>query len=160
MLNYEKFSLFIVFKDNGKGFSLEKVMDNPHTGLGIRNIESRLSVINGELKIFRPDKGIRYEIEIKDCYEKHSGIQKKLNGIEVTLAKLPEELFNKFEKKFASKMTERVVYVMLGTIFLAVLFLLATVTEPTAIMAYTQPKSPLPSWNTLSEPTPTKVTRF
>jgi signal transduction histidine kinase len=39
--------LNFTFKDNGKGFDLEKVKNSPKSGLGLRNIASRLSVVNG-----------------------------------------------------------------------------------------------------------------
>ncbi len=41
--------LLLTVTDNGKGFDLDEVMANPTTGIGIRNIESRLSVINGRV---------------------------------------------------------------------------------------------------------------
>lgn len=43
--------IIFTFTDNGKGFDLEKVRKDPKLGLGIRNIESRLSVINGKLNM-------------------------------------------------------------------------------------------------------------
>ncbi|RYU96809.1 sensor histidine kinase [Emticicia agri] len=39
--------LLFIFTDNGKGFDLEAVKKDPKSGLGLRNIESRLSVVNG-----------------------------------------------------------------------------------------------------------------
>jgi signal transduction histidine kinase len=41
--------IIFTFTDNGKGFNLESVRKDPKSGLGMRNIESRLSVINGKL---------------------------------------------------------------------------------------------------------------
>lgn len=41
--------IIFIFTDNGKGFDLESVRKDPKSGLGMRNIESRLSVINGKL---------------------------------------------------------------------------------------------------------------
>ncbi len=41
--------IIFIFTDNGKGFNLESVRKDPKSGLGMRNIESRLSVINGTL---------------------------------------------------------------------------------------------------------------
>ncbi|MFD2520511.1 sensor histidine kinase [Emticicia soli] len=43
--------LSFVFTDNGKGFDLEAVKQDPKAGLGLRNIESRLSVVDGTFKI-------------------------------------------------------------------------------------------------------------
>ena len=66
-LFYKNAILRINFKDNGKGFSLEEVKNNPKSGLGIRNIESRLSVVNGKLDVKLPSEGgVLFEIEIKD----------------------------------------------------------------------------------------------
>jgi signal transduction histidine kinase len=39
------------FTDNGKGFDLDRTMKDPKSGLGLRNIESRLSVVSGKLAI-------------------------------------------------------------------------------------------------------------
>ncbi len=39
--------IIFIFTDNGIGFDLERVRKDPKSGLGMRNIESRLSVING-----------------------------------------------------------------------------------------------------------------
>lgn len=71
ILNFENHTLFLIFADNGVGFSMEDVLRNPNSGLGIRNIESRLSIINGVIKILNPEKGTRFEIEISDCHEKN-----------------------------------------------------------------------------------------
>lgn len=43
--------IIFIFTDDGKGFDLESVRKNPKSGLGMRNIESRLSVINGKFEI-------------------------------------------------------------------------------------------------------------
>lgn len=43
--------LIFVFTDNGKGFDLQAVKSDPKSGLGLRNIESRLSVVNGTFTI-------------------------------------------------------------------------------------------------------------
>lgn len=71
ILNFENHTLFLIFADNGVGFLMEDVLRNPNSGLGIRNIESRLSIINGVIKILNPEKGTRFEIEISDCHEKN-----------------------------------------------------------------------------------------
>lgn len=71
ILNFENNRLYLVFADNGIGFMMENILNNPSNGLGIRNIESRLSIINGVLKILSPEKGTRFEIEISDCHEKN-----------------------------------------------------------------------------------------
>jgi signal transduction histidine kinase len=43
--------IIFIFTDNGKGFNFESVRKDPKSGLGMRNIESRLSVINGKIDI-------------------------------------------------------------------------------------------------------------
>lgn len=43
--------LIFVFTDNGKGFDLQAVKKDPKSGLGLRNIESRLSVVDGTFTI-------------------------------------------------------------------------------------------------------------
>lgn len=47
----EVHKIIFVFTDNGKGFNFENVRKDPKSGLGMRNIESRLSVINGKLEM-------------------------------------------------------------------------------------------------------------
>ena len=45
-----------IYKDNGKGFDINS--PNAHKGLGLKNIENRIELINGELKILSTiDKG-------------------------------------------------------------------------------------------------------
>lgn len=43
--------IFFTFTDDGKGFNFNAVRNDPKRGLGLRNMESRLSVINGTLNI-------------------------------------------------------------------------------------------------------------
>jgi signal transduction histidine kinase len=71
ILNYENEKLFLIFADNGIGFSMADALKNPNGGLGLRNLESRLSIINGQLKVLSPEVGARFEIEINDCHEKN-----------------------------------------------------------------------------------------
>ena len=42
-------SLIFNFTDDGKGFDFQSTMNDPKSGLGLRNIQSRLSVISGKL---------------------------------------------------------------------------------------------------------------
>ena len=42
--------IIFTFSDNGKGFDVEKAKKDINSGLGLQNIESRLSVINGKVK--------------------------------------------------------------------------------------------------------------
>ncbi len=64
-LNQNDNQLQLKVADNGKGFDLEEVMANPKTGIGIRNIESRLSVINGSINYdVGIGKGAKINIEV------------------------------------------------------------------------------------------------
>ncbi|AFK03921.1 putative signal transduction histidine kinase [Emticicia oligotrophica DSM 17448] len=44
-------NIIFTFTDNGKGFDFNAVRNDPKRGLGLRNMESRLSVINGQIDI-------------------------------------------------------------------------------------------------------------
>lgn len=48
-LEYKEKHMLLTVTDNGKGFDYQEVMANPASGIGIRNIESRLSVVNGRV---------------------------------------------------------------------------------------------------------------
>ena len=51
--------------DNGKGFDPDTLQTNDHIGLGLRNIESRLSVINGVVNYQKPGiRGSRARVQI------------------------------------------------------------------------------------------------
>ncbi|GHB59959.1 sensor histidine kinase [Persicitalea jodogahamensis] len=51
--------------DNGKGFDAATIKTSDKAGLGLRNIESRLSVINGEVKYQKPGvRGSQARIQI------------------------------------------------------------------------------------------------
>lgn len=57
--------LSFIFTDNGKGFNLEAIKKDPKAGLGLRNIESRLSVVNGTSNIESViGEGTKVKIEI------------------------------------------------------------------------------------------------
>lgn len=57
--------LSLVFFDNGKGFDPNNLVQNGDSGLGLRNIESRVSVINGKCTISStPESGSRFDIFI------------------------------------------------------------------------------------------------
>lgn len=47
LLNKDK--MIMIVQDNGVGFDLEAIKNDSKKGLGLRNIESRMSVINGEV---------------------------------------------------------------------------------------------------------------
>jgi PAS domain S-box-containing protein len=63
-INFKKFktNLKIVLKDDGMGF---KLFEKKETGMGLRNVQSRVASYNGEIKITSsPGKGTKYEIMI------------------------------------------------------------------------------------------------
>jgi PAS domain S-box-containing protein len=63
-INFKKHktNLKIVLKDNGIGF---KLFDKKETGMGLRNVQSRIASYNGEIKIISsPGNGTKYEIMI------------------------------------------------------------------------------------------------
>ncbi len=58
--------LLINFEDNGVGFDLDLALQNPASGLGLRNIQSRLSVLKAEYSMSSiPNNGTKTTIEIK-----------------------------------------------------------------------------------------------
>lgn len=57
--------IVFIFTDNGKGFDFTAIRNNPKSGLGLRNMESRLSVINGAINVQSSiGKGTTTTIEI------------------------------------------------------------------------------------------------
>lgn len=58
-------NLYLTVQDNGKGFDIQEVIANPASGIGIRNIESRLSVIDGKVEFdVKKGKGSAIKIEV------------------------------------------------------------------------------------------------
>lgn len=56
--------LNVEVSDNGVGFDAT-VLNEPNRGIGLRNIESRLSVINGTINLdIAKGKGSRFEIKV------------------------------------------------------------------------------------------------
>lgn len=51
--------------------------------------------------------------------EKFDNIQQEITEIKVSIAELPEKILEKANEKFASKLTEKVVYALLVLVFLA-----------------------------------------
>jgi signal transduction histidine kinase len=50
------------FKDNGRGFNIDEVKH----GFGLKNLESRVKLINGEIKIYtKPQSGTITIIRVK-----------------------------------------------------------------------------------------------
>lgn len=68
ILSMQEQKLIFTFADNGKGFEVEKTIHDPKSGLGLRNIESRLSVVDGwhEIKSVL-GKGTTTTIQIPIC---------------------------------------------------------------------------------------------
>jgi signal transduction histidine kinase len=51
--------------DDGVGFDVDAVMENKQTGLGLRNIESRLNVVNGHVTFdSSPGRGCRTHVQV------------------------------------------------------------------------------------------------
>ncbi len=50
-LSTQEKKIFFTFTDDGEGFDFTAVRNDPKRGLGLRNMESRLSVINGTITI-------------------------------------------------------------------------------------------------------------
>ena len=64
-LSQTEVNLYLTVQDNGKGFDLQEVIANPASGIGIRNIESRLSVIDGKVEFdVKKGKGSAIKIEV------------------------------------------------------------------------------------------------
>jgi hypothetical protein len=61
------------------------------------------------------------EVTQEQCFKQHEDVNNKLNDILIKLAELPEKVLEKADKKFASKLTERIVYTMVTIICLGVL---------------------------------------
>ena len=70
-LNQGKIELQVT--DNGKGFDPAAIQTSEQAGLGLRNIESRLSVINGSVNYHKPGpRGAQARVQIPVEPEKHS----------------------------------------------------------------------------------------
>ncbi len=64
-LHIDKGKLELQVTDNGKGFDAHSLKTSEQAGLGLRNIESRLSVINGVVNYHKPGiRGSRARVQI------------------------------------------------------------------------------------------------
>ncbi|MPR35431.1 sensor histidine kinase [Cytophagaceae bacterium SJW1-29] len=64
-LHLDKGKLELQVTDNGKGFDVKGLEPSQQEGLGLRNIESRLSVINGAVNYQKPGiRGLRARVQI------------------------------------------------------------------------------------------------
>ena len=55
----------LVYRDNGRGFDPDNLMDESRAGMGLKNIVSRVKSINGTCRIHsEPGKGSTFDIEI------------------------------------------------------------------------------------------------
>jgi signal transduction histidine kinase len=67
-LALENNKLFLTVTDNGQGFDMQEVMNNPKNGIGIRNIQSRLSLVNGTVDYeTAPSKGTKITVAVELC---------------------------------------------------------------------------------------------
>jgi PAS domain S-box-containing protein len=65
--------LRVSYSDNGKGFDLEKVLTSEVSGMGIKNIYTRVSSLNGTCELYSQNgKGVRVEISIPIIPELHN----------------------------------------------------------------------------------------
>ncbi|MDJ1506577.1 sensor histidine kinase [Xanthocytophaga agilis] len=56
----QQHQLYLTYKDDGIGFE----PDNTNSGLGMKSIESRLNLLDGKMKIIKPEKGIHLLMEM------------------------------------------------------------------------------------------------
>jgi hypothetical protein len=65
------------------------------------------------------------EITKKECFDRHESLNENLGKnfteIKLSIAELPEKILEKSAEKFASKLTEKIVYGLCGFILLAFL---------------------------------------
>ena len=65
--------------------------------------------------------------------DKIDKLEEKINQIAIDIVKLPEKIFEKSDEKYASKLTEKVVYTLIGLILLAVIGnIITSATQPNA----------------------------
>lgn len=63
-------------------------------------------------------------IIINNNMEKMNNIEEKIDKLSVTIAGLSENIFEKADKRYASKTSEKIIYGMVGTVLTAVLLAL------------------------------------
>jgi len=62
MLDYKKNHVQLQYRDDGKGFDMEKTLLEKE-GLGLYNLQNRIQTIGGEIKLFsKPFEGVYYQI--------------------------------------------------------------------------------------------------
>lgn len=61
--NYENQKLIVLTEDNGKGFEISKVDENS-SGIGVKNLRSRVSYLKGEINIDSGNEGTKIKIEV------------------------------------------------------------------------------------------------
>jgi len=64
--------IYFIYEDNGIGFNLKEAQNRLNiysSGLGLKNIESRVSSFEGELEVYTaPKQGTRFEISFPDTF--------------------------------------------------------------------------------------------
>jgi signal transduction histidine kinase len=63
-MHFQPTSLSLSISDNGKGFHLKSVENDPEKGLGLRNMKNRTKLIGGELKIAEGQPGTKIQISL------------------------------------------------------------------------------------------------
>jgi len=57
--------IIMIFKDDGIGFDIDKIMNSEHLGMGLKNIISRIKSINGDYHFISfPDNGFQIKVNI------------------------------------------------------------------------------------------------
>lgn len=65
-LDEENGKLMLLYQDDGKGFSKEKLLLDENQGMGLNNIRSRINSLNGKFDVESwPDEGIIVTVEIE-----------------------------------------------------------------------------------------------
>jgi signal transduction histidine kinase len=54
----------ILYRDNGTGFDMDRILRDNSKGIGLKNILSRLNSINGLLHFHTPKNGFSLNIDI------------------------------------------------------------------------------------------------
>ncbi len=68
-------SVYVDYKDDGKGFEMDSLFKSPVTGTGFHNIFSRINSLKGTIETdSEPGKGVRVRIEIPLSHEREESL--------------------------------------------------------------------------------------
>ena len=66
LLEVKDTMLSLTYEDDGIGFDFEKMLDDPRTGMGLKNILSRVKSVDGIIQADKAiEKGFRIVIQVK-----------------------------------------------------------------------------------------------